>query len=148
MNRALAILTVAALFLSGVAIGALGMHLYYAQRLTRPGAPVWMAARHFGPMLEEQLGLDEEQRQEVGTILRRSQERARSLRREMRPQVHQIVDETVEQIRGVLTLEQQEAFDRLRSRERRRLEMLLLAPEGHGPRGGPPHRRGRLRHGR
>ena len=69
MTRGLSILAVSALFLSGVAIGALGMHLYYAERLERPGAPPEMAARHFGERLERELELSAEQRAEIREIL-------------------------------------------------------------------------------
>ena len=57
MSRGVAILAVCALFLSGVAIGALGMHLYYAERLMRPGEPPAMAGRFLSGHLMQRLDL-------------------------------------------------------------------------------------------
>lgn len=143
MGRASSILVVAALFLSGVAIGALGMHLYYWQKLGARAA----AARPPGPMMmgwmERELDLTPEQRREIRAILADSMHRGAEMRRELRPRVEELMRDTSERIAAVLTEEQRRRYEELQRHQRPRFERGFLGPpgEGRGPfrrRPGPP----------
>ena len=138
MNKGIAILAVCALFFSGIAIGALGMHLYYAQRLAHPGAPPAMATRMLGGHLDRRLDLTAEQQREIGRILAESRREAAEIRDRMRPEVEALVQRTEERIAAVLTEEQRRQFEEMRRFERRRVEQFLLgpvAPRAPGARG-------------
>lgn len=141
MKRVVAGLAVLALFLIGIAVGALGAHLYYARELRHPGAFPHLAGRFFAEHLERRLLLTPEQRREIDLILRETHERARELRGELEPQVREVMESASARIEGVLTPEQREEFQRLRREQRRRAEHFLLGPPGprRGP--GPPVRR-------
>jgi Spy/CpxP family protein refolding chaperone len=128
VNRTVALLAVVALFVSGVVIGALGMHLYYAERLIRPGAPPMMAARMLGGHLERRLDLSVEQQRQIETILAESRREAAELRIRLRPDVEALIERTGERIAAVLTPQQRREFDEMRRRDRRRTEQLLLGP--------------------
>ncbi len=146
MSRFTAVVAVVGLFLSGIVIGALGTHLYYAYRLRAPGGPPAMAAGLFVERLERRLDLRPEQAAEIEAILDRTHEAAAEMRRDLRPRVEELMERTADEIRAVLTAEQREAFDLLRRRERRRTDFLLLGPPGphghdHVPGPGPPPRR-------
>jgi Spy/CpxP family protein refolding chaperone len=152
MNKTVAILAVCALFVSGVVIGALGMHLFYVQRLMRPGEPPAMAGRLLTGYLERQLDLSEEQQSEIREILGASRRQGAELRQRMRPEVEALMGQTRQAIVEVLTPEQRQKLDDIRRRDRRPLERLFLGPaDGSperpgGPGGGPPDgRRGRRR---
>lgn len=141
MNKGVAILAVCALFFSGIAIGALGMHLYFARRLTEPGAPPAMATRMLGGHLDRRLDLTAEQEREIGDILAESRREAAELRDRMRPEVEALVRRTQERIAAVLSEEQRRQFEDMRRFEGRRIEQLLLGPVApHAP-GARGHRR-------
>ena len=136
MSRSLSILVVAALFLSGVAIGALGMHLYYWERMSpRPldGPPMspWI-----GGWMARELDLSADQQREIEEILQASRRRSAEIRQEVRPRVEELMTETSRRIAEVLTEEQRRRFEQLQRRQRHRLERGFLAPPG-----GPPHDR-------
>lgn len=137
MNRGIAILAVCALFISGVVIGALGMHLFYAQRLMRPGEPPAMAGRLFGAHLARRLDLSEEQQEEIRAILEESRREGEELRNRMRPEVEMLMQRTRAAIEEVLTPEQQEKFEEMRQFDRRPIERLFLGPMGGHPEGHP-----------
>ncbi len=133
MKRVGAVAAVLALFLLGVAAGMLATHLFYARQLRHPGGPPFVASRFFGEFLFRRLDLEPEQRREIEEILQRTGREAARLRRELRPQVQQLMEEATQEIERVLTPEQREAFARMRKRQRRRTEQFLLGPPG-------PHR--------
>ena len=139
MNRGFAILAVCALFVSGVVIGALGMHLYYVQKLTSPWQHPAMVGRVMNERLVRELDLSEEQRQEIQAILEESRRAGAELRQRMRPEVEGLMRSTREAIEEVLTPEQREKFEQMRRLDRRPIERLFLGPmDGqHGPRSGP-----------
>lgn len=147
MNRSSSILVVAALFLSGVAIGALGMHLYYWQRLG-PGARGFGDGPPPAPMMlgwmERELDLSREQRDAIREIVADSMRRGAEMRDELRPQVEALMRETSERIAMVLTEEQRRRYEELRRSEGYRFERGFLGPpRGRGPgagrrRPGPP----------
>ncbi len=143
MSRATSILVVASLFLSGVAVGALGMHLYYFDKLSGPRGPGHGARMHWRPFFAERLGLTQEQEQQIETILADSHRRSNDIRRDMRPQIEQLIEETHSKIVEVLTPEQRLEFERMRKFQRRHAERLFLGPGPPGRRGGRPGRFGR-----
>lgn len=151
MNKTVAILAVCALFISGVVIGALGMHLFYVQRLMRPGEPPAMTGRLLTGYLTRELDLTVEQQAEIREILGASRRQGAQLRQRMRPEVEELMGQTREAIEEILTPEQRQKLDEMRRRDRRPLERLFLGPaDGPGPRGGPgggppDGRRGRRR---
>ncbi len=155
MSRPLSVLLVATLFLSGVAIGALGMHLYYFERLHRPWEGPPHGAIHgllhrlgpgssaeappgtppgtpfLGRWMARELELSPEQQRQIEEILSDSGRRAAAMRHELRPRVEALMEETAGRIAAVLTPEQRRRFERLR--QRRLLDEGLLGPPG-------PHR--------
>ncbi len=114
MSRGWALLAVAALFLSGVSIGALGMHLYYrhlALEFRGPFGP----PRTFARMLESRLDLTPEQKEKIAAIRRESWRESESLRQEIHPRLDKQLEATRQKILAVLTPEQRgtlEAFAR------------------------------------
>jgi Spy/CpxP family protein refolding chaperone len=134
VSRALAVVTVCVLFIAGIAIGALGMHLYYDQQLERRGGPPGMRHRLFARHLHSQLDLTPEQQSTIDDILERSHTRANELRHDIGPRIHAIMERAHEEIEAVLTPEQREKFRGLLSRQPGRGERFLLGPPGgHGP---------------
>lgn len=141
MNKGLAILAAAALFASGLAIGALGVHLFYAQKIVRAVGP----SMPLGPMFErwviDRLDLSDEQRLGVREILDRSRGEAEALRHEMGPRVQAMNRGTMEAISELLTPEQRERFERFMARQERwRREGRRERPFGRGRGPGPGRR--------
>ncbi|MFQ5525301.1 MAG: hypothetical protein ACE5GX_03490 [Thermoanaerobaculia bacterium] len=133
MNKALAILAAAALFASGLAIGALGVHLFYSQKVTGAASPPMPVGPMFERWVVRYLDLNKEQRGQVREILEHSRIEAEELRREMGPRLEMLNRQTTEAIAEVLTPEQRAQFERFMERRQRRR---------HGFRGeGPPHGR-------
>ena len=135
LNKGLAILVAAALLASGLAIGALGVHLFYSQRIAGGGGPPMPVGPMFEPWLFRRLDLSEAQRVEVRAILEGSRAEAEELRREVGPRLERMNRQTAAEISAILTPEQREEMDEQmarRERRRRRFE----------PSDGPPHRRG------
>ena len=135
MNKGLAILVAAALLASGLMIGALGVHLFYAQRIARGGGPPMPVGPMFEPWLVRRLDLSETQRVEVRTILERSRAEAEELRREVGPRLERMNRQTAAAISEVLTPEQREKMDEQMARWKQRRHRF-------GPGDGPQHRRG------
>lgn len=146
MNRSIALVAVLALFASGLAIGALGTHLFYSRQLSAHGAPGHFGGPRWGgpePIVGA-LELSAEQREKIRLILIDSRREAQGIREEIQPRVLDLVGRTSQRMRAILTAEQQQRFDRLRRLERGRLEHHLLGPpEGPGPGGMPRDRRDR-----
>jgi len=142
MKRSVAFLYVLGLFLFGILIGALGMHLWQAQR-TPPGPfggrggmrPPQHDTRRGpgrgpGPFFLERLGrqleLTEEQRRTIAGIIEESHREAEALREELLPQVHAQLEQTRQRILEVLTPEQRKRFEEFDRRHRRILERGVL----------------------
>lgn len=139
MKRSLALLAVVGLFLLGMAAGVLATHLYYARQLQSPGGVPMMAGRFFSHRLERRLGLTAEQKDEIDAILKRTRRQADELRGELRPRVHELMEQANEEIEAVLTPAQREAYEELRRQHGRRADQFLLGPPPHGPGPGPGH---------
>jgi Spy/CpxP family protein refolding chaperone len=78
--------------------------------------------REFVPLLERQLRLTAKQREEVEHIMKATQERIRALRSGIEPEIRKEMRQAQEQIRGVLTPEQLEQYQRLMKRQQKRDE--------------------------
>ena len=134
-SKGMAVLLAAALFTSGLAVGALGVHLFYSQRISGLGGPPMPVGPMFERWLDRSLDLSERQRREVGEILRDSRSEAEELRREMGPKLHAMNRKTIESIAEILTPEQRERFDEQMQRWQRRQRRFE-------PGEGPPRDRG------
>lgn len=133
MKRGFAFLAVAGVFVSGALVGGLSTHLLYAQRVHAGGHPLPFLGRHYAETLERKLELSAAQSREITQILEQSHREAETLRRQVRPRLEQLMDQTRDRVRGVLTPEQQERFDHLPPSR-------FHGPRGHrhGEQHGPP----------
>ena len=145
MKRSIAIVYVLGLFLLGIVVGALGMHVVDAHFL-RPALPAGPLGHgeprgpfsHFEAVAAE-LGLDESQQKKIQEILTDSRHEAHQVHEEMLPRVHDLVAQTQERVNELLTPEQRVRLDELLARHRGGFEVLFL---GRGP---GDHRRGQGR---
>lgn len=126
----MAILVAAALFASGLAIGALGVHLFYAQKIANVGRPPMPVGPMFEPWLFRHLDLSARQRTEIREILEQSRAEAEELRREMGPRLRMMNRHTAEAISEILTPEQREKMERLMARREQRQRRFR---PGEGP---------------
>jgi len=104
-----------------------------------------LLSREFIQVLERQLRLTPEQREQVGKIMTDGQERVRELRSRIDPELRKELQQTREQIRAVLTPEQREQFEQMMKRSPRRTDRGedpsqpdRRFREGHEPRNPPP----------
>ena len=134
VHKGMAILVAAALFASGLAVGALGVHLFYSARIVGAGGPPLPVGPMFERWLLRELDLSESQRHEVREILERSRAEADELRREMGPRLQAMNRRTTEAVYDVLTPAQRDKLDELMARQERR-------HGGFGGDGPPPGRR-------
>lgn len=88
--------------------------------------------REFVPLLEHQLRLSPKQREEVEHIMKTTQEHIRELRQTIEPDIRKEMQKAQEQIRGVLSTEQREQYQRLMKRQQKR-------DEGNPPGDRRPH---------
>jgi hypothetical protein len=148
MKQTAAIVSVVGVFLIGILVGALAMHLYHAERQTwqpvgRPGFDrhgpnqPFPSRPTFAQRLEEALDLSEEQQGEIEAIRRESREKSTAMRRELQKPVQELMEETRKAIHEVLAPEQQARFSRLSRRERRMAERFFLGQPGPGGQRGP-----------
>ena len=144
MTRGTALLSVAALFFSGIAIGALGMFVYVDSRpVERPHGPFPGPPPRFAmEMMADALDLTPEQREQIEEIHHDSRRTAEEIRLEMKPRLEAHIEQTRERMMAILTPEQRERFEEMRSEFGGRMDRFFLG-EGRG--GGP--RRGRPRPG-
>ena len=135
MKRSIAFVYVLGLFLLGILIGALGMHLYGARHPLpghpRDGSPRGLPLTRF----DELLDLTPEQQARIEEIRRESHADAEALHEEMLPKVRAHMEQTRQRIAEVLTPEQRQKFDELADEHRARFEHFVL----EGPRRRPPH---------
>jgi Spy/CpxP family protein refolding chaperone len=141
VNRTVALIAVFALFVIGVGVGALATHIFYSKELDRHGGRPELGAHRFIDRLEHALDLTEEQKRRIYEIVEQSRVEGDALHAEMLPRVREHMRQTEEQIREVLTAEQQVKFDELHRRNRHRAEQLFLGRGRHSHSGGPPRRR-------
>jgi len=143
MKRQLALVYVAGLFLLGILVGALAMHLYHEVRSSdhpRFAGPGRTHRPDFSQRLERELDLTPEQMQRIDVILAESRAEGEALHAEMLPRVREQMERTRERIAEVLTPEQRERFEELHRRFRGRAERFFLGhrPGRRGEMGRPP----------
>ena len=138
MTRSSALISMVALFVAGVAVGALGMQLYEAN-FDRGPTSRWHGPPRFLERLADDLQLTPEQREQIATIHAESRQRSEAVRQELRPQLQLQMEQTREKILAVLTPEQREELERMRQEFGHGMDRFFL---GDGrPRRGPPGRR-------
>ena len=93
----------------------------------------------------DKLELTEEQRAQIKQIFDSKREQMEQIRKEVQPRFHEIRTTTRNEIRAVLSEQQQKKFDRIHKRmdERRKKRFPGHWGMDEGHRGPPPHRRGR-----
>lgn len=130
MKRLTVLLSLLAVFVSGVVVGALGYRLYMAKTVgavsaQRSGSPSPEEFRkRYVNELRERLHLDEQQVAELNAILDRAKQRHQALREKQKPEVKAIYEQQVDEIRAMLRPEQRPEFERFREeREKKRKEM-------------------------
>jgi Spy/CpxP family protein refolding chaperone len=100
-----------------------------ASTRTMPAPPVFQLQRAaFLKTMEKQLDLTAEQRDQIGRIMKASQERTQPLWNQIAPQMTDELKKVREEIRGVLTPEQRKKFVELLKRNRK----PDAAPSGNG----------------
>ena len=134
MRATKAVVTAVGLFLLGAMAGGAGMHLFYAQKITRPpmrgpGGPPWLGER----MLRH-LELDAEQEKEARRIFEETRSESESLRHEIRPRFEEVLERGMSRFEEILTPEQREEYQEIRKRYQERMDSFLRGP--HGPRRG------------
>lgn len=123
-NRWQVRLAAAIIFVLGFTAGILALNVY--RGLVRADGP-----RDRMEQLSERLNLNADQKTKVEQILGDTREQLRALRRESQPRVHEIRRQADERLQQVLTPEQWQQFQTIRSEGRGR-----RGGRG-GPRGGP-----------
>ena len=131
MKRSLAFVYVVGLFLLGILIGGMAIHLHYARQfpplgMHGPGRGPGGSMRSFSGRLERLLDLTDEQKRLIDEIVAQSRTQAEAFHEEMLPRVREHMQRTHESILEVLTPEQRERFEELRSRHHGRAERFFL----------------------
>jgi Spy/CpxP family protein refolding chaperone len=80
----------------------------------------------FSERLQRHLDLTAEQRREVAEILRQAQEEGRRMHEEMLPRVNELIEATQQDMRKILTPEQQQSFDEILERHRQSADRFFL----------------------
>jgi Spy/CpxP family protein refolding chaperone len=125
VRRSTAVVAIVALFLVGVAVGALGYHSFLVGQMRRPGGFAAWGTRLLASDLKRHLDLTPQQEAEIERILAESRAESVALHREMRPRVRAILDRTHARIGAVLTPPQRAEFERFRKRRHGRLLHLF-----------------------
>lgn len=139
MNRAVALLAVTALFVSGIAIGAVATLLLREDR--PPGGPDERRAsvrQPFWDDMQRELQLSEEQVTRIQGIVAEEREASRRMRETLHRRAREHAARVRERIAGVLDDEQRGAFRRMvedDGRMRGRAMRFLLEPRLAGPDG-------------
>lgn len=127
-----ALFRILGVFLVGVAVGALGLHLFQGHSRATPRST---HGSSFESLLDLQLHLDElsrrldlssEQRDQVERVLSRASHRGAALHEEVVPRVVVYLEQTKEDIRRLLEPAQQQELDRLHAEHQRAFHHFLL----------------------
>jgi Spy/CpxP family protein refolding chaperone len=110
MRRSSAVAGVVALFVVGVAVGALGASL--VDRHGMRGGPAGFSHHMMKADLYRRLDLDDAQRRQVDAIFADSHRETAALWREVRPRVEAVIARTQSRISLVLKPGQRQEFDR------------------------------------
>lgn len=113
-------------FLSGVAVGSLGFWLYATKTVsagTTKGADEFR--KRYMDEMESRLKLSGDQKQRLTTILDQTRTLYREVYEKHRPEYDAIQEHQVSQIRGILSPEQQQEYEKIR---KERAERRKRAP--------------------
>jgi len=116
MKRSVAALSILGVFLAGVLVGALALHLTYMHRLHEPGGMVGWGARLLARELKSDLDLTPEQARKVDAILADTRQEAMAVRRKSAPEMMAVLHRSRQRIEEILTPEQRKEFARLREK--------------------------------
>jgi Spy/CpxP family protein refolding chaperone len=122
MRRSSAAGGVIALFLVGVAVGALGTHL--VSRHGMRGGPVGFSHHTMMTDLYRRLDLDANQKRQVDAIFADSHRETAALWREVRPRVEAVIERTQNRIALLLNPRQRQEFDRYRREHSEHMRMF------------------------
>jgi len=126
------ILATFAIFAAGVlAGGALAWKLAHSPESSRdlPFDPREMR-RGYVSHLERELGLSEQQKTDISTVLSNSHDRVKLIFEDFNPRMRKEMEQVRDDIKALLDKDQRKKFEEMRMRRR----------GGPGPRGGPPDR--------
>ena len=133
MKSSTASISIAALVLSSIVIGALGMHLIDSRwHGFQTSAADGRRSHHFLRVLEEELKLTSDQSQKIRAILEEAHRESEVIRREFGPRLHEQMERTRGRIEALLTPEQKERFERMRRDRRRGADRSLLGEGASG----------------
>ena len=104
-------------FVLGILAGAFGTQVFLKYRTSHfvQRGPEARAER-FLEHLSRDLDLTDDQRAEIGTIVRESHRRLAEISRRCRPEIRGIIEGDFEKIRRILTDEQRQKFDQFQKR--------------------------------
>lgn len=122
MRRSSAAGGVIALFLVGVAVGALGAHL--VSRHGMRGGPAGFSHHTMMTDLYRRLDLDANQKRQVDAIFADSHRETAALWREVRPRVEAVIERTQNRIALLLNPRQRQEFDRYRREHSEHMRMF------------------------
>jgi Spy/CpxP family protein refolding chaperone len=125
MKRSAAVAGVVALFVVGVAVGALGAYVLLTHHHLRHGpGPGSFGHRHMSAELHQRLDLTADQQRQVDAILDDSHRETMAIWQEMRPRVKAVIERAQNRIALILTPSQRAEFERYRQERAERLERL------------------------
>jgi Spy/CpxP family protein refolding chaperone len=123
VRRSSAVAGVIALFLVGVAVGALGANVVNRHRMHV--APFGLGTHVIAAELQRRLDLSPDQRRQLDAILADSHRETIALWREVRPRAVAVVERAQNRIAQILTPEQRREFERFRSERHEHLRRLF-----------------------
>ncbi|HYL05909.1 MAG TPA: hypothetical protein VE075_07705 [Thermoanaerobaculia bacterium] len=134
MRRSSAVAGVIALFLVGVAVGALGANLVSWHRPWRSLAVMHGVAGHPGGRrmaedLQRRLELTADQRRQLDAILADTHRETQAIWQGIRPRVIAVIEQGQDRIANILTPRQRQEFEAYRKERAAHLRLLL----GTGP---------------
>ncbi|HEY6229510.1 MAG TPA: hypothetical protein VI282_20485 [Verrucomicrobiae bacterium] len=112
--------SVVLVFVLGMLVGIVGTHRFYQKRLREFTAGPIPLRQAMLRGLAWRLHLTAEQRVETDNAIRDAQRQFQEIRKEVQPQVEEILQRAEERIRAQLDVKQREKFDRLIEEHRNR----------------------------
>ena len=114
--------SVVAVFLSGILVGAFGHQLYTVRTVVakvQNNPDEWR--KNYVKELSGRLKLDGNQVQRVNVILDETRARYREVKERYRPEMKQIHEEQIQKVRTILTEQQQGEYDKFRQEREKRM---------------------------
>jgi Spy/CpxP family protein refolding chaperone len=125
MRRSSAVAGVVALFLVGVAVGALGANVVARHRLRGGPFGHGPGSHMIAGELDRRLHLTADQRRQLDAILADSHRETMALWREVRPRIAAVVERAQDRIAQILIPEQRREFERFRGEHHEHLRLLF-----------------------